>query len=207
MRVPPKRGWHLSRMFDAMERGELTALYVIGENPLQSEADRHRTEKLLRGLDTLIVQDIFLTATGEIADVVLPAAAAWAESEGTVTNSRAARPARAAGARAAGRGARRPADHLRPREARWAPTGARPTPETVWNEVRELSPVHRGMSYARLEALGGIQWPCYDEDAPGRAVPALAAVGGPGARATGRRSCRSSTTRRSTASTTTSRSA
>ena len=49
VRVPPKRGWHLSGMFDAMDRGELTALYVIGENPLQSEADRHRTEGLLRG--------------------------------------------------------------------------------------------------------------------------------------------------------------
>ena len=69
-----------------MERGDLTALYVIGENPMQSEADRHRTEHLLRGLDLLVVQDIFLTATAEIADVVLPAAAAWAETEGTVTN-------------------------------------------------------------------------------------------------------------------------
>ena len=104
-------------MFDAMERGELTALYVIGENPLQSEADRHRTEKLLRGLDTLIVQDIFLTATAEIADVVLPAAAAWAESRGHGHQLRAARPAGAPGARAAGRGARRPVDHLRARDA------------------------------------------------------------------------------------------
>ena len=117
VRVPPKKGWHLSLMFDAMERGDLTALYVIGENPMQSEADRHQTEKLLRGLETLIVQDIFLTATGEIADVVFPAAAAWAETLGTVTNSRAAGPARATGARAAGRGTRRPADHLRSREA------------------------------------------------------------------------------------------
>jgi predicted molibdopterin-dependent oxidoreductase YjgC len=45
--VPPKRGWHLSGMFDAMERGDLTALYVIGENPMQSEADRTRRERLL----------------------------------------------------------------------------------------------------------------------------------------------------------------
>ena len=46
--LPPKRGWHLSGMFEAMDRGELTALYVLGENPVQSEADRHRTERLLR---------------------------------------------------------------------------------------------------------------------------------------------------------------
>ena len=69
--VPSKRGWHLSGMFEAMDRGELTALYVLGENPLQSEADRHLVERRLMGLDLLVVQDIFLTATAEIADVVL----------------------------------------------------------------------------------------------------------------------------------------
>ena len=166
VRVPPKKGWHLSNMFDAMERGDLTALYVIGENPMQSEADRHRTEKLLRGLDTLIVQDIFLTATGEIADVVFPAAAAWAETLGTVTNSerrvQLVRPALEPPGEAR--------DDLRiifdlanAMGAGWGEADA----ETVWNEVRELSPVHRGMSYARLGALGGIQWPCWDENHPG----------------------------------------
>src|SRR4029077_3892712 len=60
--VPPKRGWHLSGMFDAMERGELTAVYVIGENPVQSEADQKRAKRLLTGLDFLVVQDLFLTA-------------------------------------------------------------------------------------------------------------------------------------------------
>ena len=85
--VPPKRGWHLSEMFDAMERGELQAIYVIGENPLQSEADQTRAKHLLETREFMVVQDIFLTATAELADVVLPAAAAWAESEGTVTNS------------------------------------------------------------------------------------------------------------------------
>jgi formate dehydrogenase major subunit len=133
---------------------------------MQSEADRHRTEKLLRGLDTLIVQDIFLTATGEIADVVFPAAAAWAETLGTVTNSerrvQLVRPALEPPGEAR--------DDLRiifdlanALGAGWGEADA----ETVWNEVRELSPVHRGMSYARLEALGGIQWPCWDEDHPG----------------------------------------
>ena len=45
--------------------------------------------------------------------------------------------------------------------------GASPTAETVWNEVRRLSPVHAGMSYARLESEGGLQWPCYDDQHPG----------------------------------------
>ncbi len=70
-----------------MDRGELRALYVIGENPVQSEADQHRATRLLERLECLVVQDLFLTGTAEIADVVLPAAAAAFESEGTVTSS------------------------------------------------------------------------------------------------------------------------
>src|SRR4029079_7326820 len=85
--IPPKKGWHLSGMFEAMEHGEMTALYVIGENPASSEADQHRTVRLLGGLETLVVQDMMFTATAELAHVVLPAAAGWCESEGTVTNS------------------------------------------------------------------------------------------------------------------------
>ena len=62
-------------MFEAMEHGELTTLYVLGENPADSEADRHRALKLLGGLEFLVVQDLFYTKTAELADVVLPAAA------------------------------------------------------------------------------------------------------------------------------------
>jgi predicted molibdopterin-dependent oxidoreductase YjgC len=164
--VPPKRGWHLSGMFDAMERGDLTAVYVIGENPLQSEADQARARRLLEGLDFMVVQDLFLTATAELADVVLPASAAWAEAEGTVTNSE--------------RRVQRVRKALDPpgeaRDDLWiiAELARRmgqdfgwQTAEDTWNEVRSLSPVHAGMSYKRLEELGGLQWPCYDEDHPG----------------------------------------
>ncbi len=70
-----------------MESGELTAVYCIGENPVSSEADSQHATKLLESLDTLIVQDIFMTKTAEIADVVFPAANSAFESEGTVTNS------------------------------------------------------------------------------------------------------------------------
>src|SRR2546427_301864 len=105
--VPAKRGWHLSGMFDAMERGELTAVYVIGENPGQSEADQQRAKRLLTGPDFLVVQDLFLTATGAIAAVGLPAAAAPADAAGTGSHSprqpRPARPVRAGRPRSAGR--------------------------------------------------------------------------------------------------------
>ncbi len=86
VKIPAEKGWHLSQMFEAMERGDLRALYVIGENPLQSEADQNHAKHLLENLDFLLVQDIFLTKTGELADVVLPATAALCESDGTVTN-------------------------------------------------------------------------------------------------------------------------
>src|SRR5258708_11642333 len=85
--VLPKRGYHLSQMFESMEHGEMRALYVVGENPARSEADQARAVRLLGGLEHLVVQDLFLTQTAELAHVVLPAAAGWAESEGTVTNS------------------------------------------------------------------------------------------------------------------------
>src|SRR5690606_26125401 len=85
--IPPEPGWHLSQMFEAMERGELRALYVIGENPADSEADATRARRLLGELDFLVVQDIHMPATAAMADVVLPAAASFAETTGTVTSS------------------------------------------------------------------------------------------------------------------------
>jgi formate dehydrogenase major subunit len=164
--VPPQRGWHLSGMFDAMERGELTAVYCIGENPVQSEADQTRAIGLLSGLDLLVVQDLFLTRTAQLADVVLPASAAWAESEGTVTNSE-RRVQRVRKAVEAPSGARDDLAIIFELANRIGASWGAPDPETVWNEVRSLSPVHAGMSYTRLEAEGGLQWPCYDETHPG----------------------------------------
>jgi formate dehydrogenase major subunit len=164
--VPPRRGWHLSGMFDAMERGDLQAVYVIGENPVQSEADQTRAKHLLSTRDFLVVQDIFLTKTAELADVVLPASAGWAESEGTVTNSE-RRVQRVRKALDPPGEARDDLAIIFELARRMGHDWGSPSPEAVWDEVRRLSPVHAGMSYARLEAEGGLQWPCYDEKHPG----------------------------------------
>jgi formate dehydrogenase major subunit len=164
--VPPRRGWHLSGMFDAMERGDLTAVYCIGENPVQSEADQRRAIRLLEGLELLVVQDLFLTKTGDLADVVLPATAAWAEGEGTVTNSE-RRVQRVRKAVDPPPGARDDIAIVFELARRMGHDWGEPSAERVWDEVRSLSPVHAGMSYRRLEELGGIQWPCYDETHPG----------------------------------------
>ena len=164
--VPPKRGWNLTGMFTAMERGELTALYVIGENPAQSEADQGKAVRALAGLEHLVVQDIFLTKTAAMADVVLPAAAAWAETEGTVTSSE-RRVQRVRKALEPPGEARDDLAIIFDLAARLGADWGEPSAEAVWDEVRRLSPVHAGMSYARLEAEGGLQWPCYDEQHPG----------------------------------------
>jgi len=164
--VPPKPGWHLSEMFEAMERGELITVYVIGENPAQSEADSQKAHHLLQGLDHLIVQDIFMTKTAQMAEVVLPASASWCEAEGTVTNSE-RRVQRVRKALEPPGEARGDIEILCALAKRLGHDWGNPTAEEAWDELRRLSPMHAGMSYPRLEALGGIQWPCYDENHPG----------------------------------------
>src|SRR5207342_2762407 len=138
-----------TQMFEAMEHGELSALYVIGENPASSEADVGRARKLMGNLDTLIVQDLFMTKTAEMADVVLPASNAAFESEGTVTNSE--------------RRVQRVRKALEPpgeaRDDIWiiaqladrlgAHWGGEVTPHAAWEELRTLSPMHAGMSWER----------------------------------------------------------
>ena len=165
-KIPPKRGWHVSDMLLAMERGDLTALYVLGENPADSEADRHRALKLLGGLKFMIVQDLFYTHTAELADVVLPGAAGWCESEGTVTSSE-RRVQRVRRAVPLPPGTRDDTEILFELARRLGHDWGKPESERIWNELRSLSPMHTGMSYSRLEKLGGIQWPCYDESHPG----------------------------------------
>jgi len=164
--IPATRGMHLSQMFEAMEHGTLKALYVLGENPVQSEADAHRARKLLESVELKIVQDIFLTKTAEIADVVFPAAASWCESEGSVTSSE-RRVQRVRKALNPPGNARDDMHILSDLAKRLGKDWDKPTSEDVWNELRALSPWHGGMSYARLEALNGLQWPCPDESHPG----------------------------------------
>jgi predicted molibdopterin-dependent oxidoreductase YjgC len=164
--ISPKYGWTLTQMFEAMGRKELTAVYVIGENPASSEADKQHAVELLNGLDCLIVQDLFMTKTAELADVVFPASNAAFESEGTVTNSerRVQRVRKALDPPGDARDDIWIINQLANRlGAGWGDV----TPQAAWDELRTLSPMHRGMSWERLEALGGLQWPCPDESHPG----------------------------------------
>jgi predicted molibdopterin-dependent oxidoreductase YjgC len=164
--ITPRYGWTLTQMFEAMGRKQLTALYVIGENPASSEADKQHAVELLKGLDCLIVQDLFLTTTAELADVVFPASNAAFEAEGTVTNSerRVQRVRKALDPPGEAKDDIWIINQLANRlGADWGDVTAR----GAWDELRTLSPMHAGMSWERLEELGGIQWPCPDESHPG----------------------------------------
>jgi formate dehydrogenase major subunit len=164
--LKPEYGKNLTMMFEAMEHGTLKAVYAIGENPAQSEADQHRAQRLLGGLEHLVVQDILPTKMLDFAHVVLPASSSWCESEGTVTNSE-RRVQRMRPALTPPGNARDDIAIILEIAKRFGHDWGHPSAEQVWNEVRTLAPMFAGMSYARLEQAGGLQWPCYDEKHPG----------------------------------------
>jgi formate dehydrogenase major subunit len=164
--IHPHPGMHLSQMFEAMEHGELTTAYIVGENPMRSEADTGRTRKLLESLEHLVVQDIFLTDTARAADVVLPGTASWCEAEGTVTSSE-RRVQRCRKALDPPGEARDDIEIIADLARRLGTDWGHPSAEDLWNELRTLSPMHKGMSYQALTERGGIQWPCPEDGHPG----------------------------------------
>jgi formate dehydrogenase major subunit len=163
--IPAKAGRHISLMHESMDEGILKCLFVLGENPLQSEADSKEMRERLENLEFMVAQDIFLTATAELADVVFPAAG-WGESEGTYTSSE-RRVQRVRKAIDPPGEAKDDIEILCELARAMGHDWKTPTAEAAWDEMRALSPLHGGMSYERLEAMGGIQWPCPDEESEG----------------------------------------
>ena len=159
--LPQKAGRNQTEMMEDVANGGIRCMYVIGENPVQSDADEHKHERLFGSLDFLVVQDILMTKTVRMADVVLPAAASWAETDGTVINSerRVQRVRRAVDPPGE---ARDDSMILRDIARRMGHDWDFETAEEVWDEVRRLAPKFSGISYERLDKYGGIQWPCLD---------------------------------------------
>ena len=197
VRIAPKRGWHLSAMFEAMERGELTTLYVLGENPADSEADRHRALKLLSGLEFLVVQDLFYTNTADMADVVLPAAAGWCETEGTVTKSerRVQRVRRAVPPPA---GVRDDIEIIYELARRLGHDWGEPDAECIWDEVRRPQPDARRHELSPSGRAGRYPMALLRRIASGRDVSCTAGCGRRRSSVRARRSARSSSSRPST---------
>ena len=172
--LPSAAGRVVTDMVDSIgEPGGVRAMYITGENPLLSEPDLNRADELFRKLDFLVVQDIFMHETARLADVILPATS-FAEKDGTFTNSerRVQRVRKAVDPV----GSSRPdweiiselatlmCDRL---DLPWRSQFAYNRPSQIFAEMSNLTPVLSGISYERLEAEGGIQWPCPTPDHPG----------------------------------------
>ena len=171
VRPPGKTGLVVTEMTEGCLDGTIRAMYVVGENPMLAEPDLHHTDKALRQLDCLVVQDLFMHETAELAHVFLPAAA-FAEKEGTFTNSerRVQRVRKAIDAPGQARPDWWISCELAKRVARRL--GVPVTgfdfahPSEIFDEMAGLWPAIAGLSYPRLES-GGIQWPCPTPDHPG----------------------------------------
>ncbi len=143
-------------------------MYIMGENPLISSPDRKLVQKALESLDFLVVQDIFLTETAQLADVVLPAAT-FAEQDGTFINTerRVQRVRCAVNPMGQSKTDR---EILQILAQKLGFDWNYPSSREIWDEVRQLTPHYfGGMSYERLE-VQGLQWPCPTEDHPGTPI-------------------------------------
>ena len=154
----------MTDMLPAISKGGIKALYIMGENPALTDPDSDHAIKAMQSLDLLIVQDIFLTETGKLADVVLPASS-FAEKDGTFSNTE-RRVSRV-------RQAIAPVGQSKPDWKIICEIGNRlgypmnyANPEAIFEEIRQVTPAYAGISYQRLEA-GGLQWPCPNEEHPG----------------------------------------
>ena len=164
VKLSAKPGLTLMEIMAAAGRGDIKALYIMGENPLLSDPDLKHVEKELRNLDLLIVQDIFLTETAQMADVVLPSTS-FAEKEGTFTNTE----------RRVQR-VRKIVDAPGEAKADWEIISELSTKmgypmkyssaKEIFYEVINVTPSYAGMTYERLEKEG-LQWPCPTADHPG----------------------------------------
>ncbi len=163
-KIKDKPGLPVTEMIEAAIRGEIKALYIVGENPIMSEPYTMHTKRALQQLDFIVVQDIFPTETAVLADVILPAAA-FAEKDGTYTSTE------------------RRVQKLN--KAVEAPGEAKPdwqiislladkmgysfpyqNTEEINEEMTSLTPIYGGIQYDRLTKYG-LQWPCRDREDPG----------------------------------------
>jgi formate dehydrogenase major subunit len=164
-KLDPEEGLTHTEIFDEIEKGNIKALYQVGENPILSEADSNHVKRALDNLDFFVVQDIFMTESARYADIVLPAAS-FAEKDGTFTNTerRVQRVRKAV---------------IPPGEAKcdwWIASeiarrmGAKgfdfKFASDIMDEINKVAPIYGGITFERIENEG-LQWPCPTIDHPG----------------------------------------
>lgn len=163
--LPIGPGLTSTEMTECALDGSIKALFIVGEDPVVCDADIKKTKAALESLDFLVVQEIFMTATARMADVVLPSAA-WAEKDGSYTSME--------------------------RRVQWIDQAVPPVGEAkegIWiineiagrmgldfnyksatevlSEINRLVPAYGGMTKERISKIGGLRWPCPDERHPG----------------------------------------
>ena len=162
-----KPGFTATEMIPMAHEGKLKALYIVGENPLVSDPDLNHAESSLKHLDFLVVQDIFLTETGQLADVVLPATC-FAEKEGTFSNTE-RRVQRVRKAVEPPGEARSDWEILCDVARHLGYDMAYENSQAVFEEIRTVTPSYAGLTYDRIDAEG-LHWPCPDTEHPGTPV-------------------------------------
>ena len=162
--LSPHPGLTLMEMMKGIGEGKLKALFILGENPLLSDPDANKVKDELKHLDLLVVQDIFLSETAELAQVVLPGVS-FAEKDGTFTNTE-RRVQRVRKAIEPLGNARPDWQIIRDLSARLGYPMNYNSPGEIMEEIASLTPSYGGIRYERLEGLG-LQWPCPAADHPG----------------------------------------
>ena len=186
VKLPGKVGLTATEMTRAMHDGKIAGLWIMGENPVLSDPNAGHFKEAVKNLELLVVQDIFLTETAEMADVVLPAAS-FAEKEGTFTNTerRVQRVRRAVPPPGEARddlsiihliSARMQHGHFVDQHPVFRDfrrnnlcgfKTALPQPREVYEEIGRVWPAVAGITYERLDECGGLQWPCPDAEHAG----------------------------------------
>ncbi len=159
--LPAHPGYRISELPHRVAHGEVRAAYIMGEDPLQTDAELPAVRQAFADLELVIVQDIFMTKTAAVADVVLPTTS-WGEHEGVYT--------------AADRGFQRFFKAVEPKwdlKTDWQIISEIATrmgypmhydnTQQIWDELRQLCPGFKGATYEKMGELGYIQWPCWDE--------------------------------------------
>ena len=164
--LPEKPGLTVVELMNAAHEGQIRAMYIMGENPVVSDPDSSHVVEALKSLEFLVVQDIFLSETAALADVVLPATSSL-EKDGTFTNTE-RRVQRI-------RKALEPTGEAMPDwmilctlagRMGWESQFSYDDPGQIMSEVARLSPSYGGISFERLDG-NGLQWPCPNMEHPG----------------------------------------
>lgn len=166
--LPEAPGMTITKMIPAVLDGKIKAMYVMGENPVLSDADITHVEEALKKLEFLVVQDIFLTETAKFADVVLPASS-YAERDGTYTNTERRVQLAESALQPPGQARRDWEIICELATAVGYPMSYASTAEIV-DEMRSLTPFYAGISHARLKAGEQLHWPCPGDDHPGTPI-------------------------------------